>query len=156
MSIKSICKTKIVTVGKNSTLKDVAAVMQMHHVGCVIVTEGMDGKRIPAGIITDRDIAMAVGASLKPQDIRVDQVMQSHPMTINADDGIFETVLRMKDMGVKRLPVVNTDGSLFGLISSEDLLSLMAEEINNLAKISEVQIKNEKGVRMPKESHIEI
>lgn len=156
MSIKSICKTKIVTVGKNSTLKDVSAVMQKHHVGSVIVTEGMDGKRIPAGIITDRDIALAVGASLKPQDIRVDQIMQTHPITINADDGIFETALRMREMGVKRLPVVNADGSLYGLISSDDLLSLMGEEINNIAKIQETQIKNEQGIKVPKESHIEL
>lgn len=156
MSIKSICQTKVVTVGKNSTLKDVAAVMQKHHVGSVIVTEGLDGKRIPAGIITDRDIAMSVGASAKPGDIRVDQVMQSHPVSIKIDEGIFEAVAKMREMGVKRMPVVNSDGSLYGLISADDLLSLMGDEINLLSKIAEVQIKNEQGVRVPKETHFEI
>lgn len=53
MAIDSICKTDVVTVPKNSTLKDVSTLMQKYHVGSVIVVESFDGKKFPAGIITD-------------------------------------------------------------------------------------------------------
>ncbi|MFA6239116.1 MAG: CBS domain-containing protein [Bacteriovorax sp.] len=155
MTIKSICQTKVITVSKNSTLKDIATLMYKHHVGSVIITEGLDGKRIPAGIITDRDIALAIGSSQKPQDLSVDKIMKPHPVTISCDAGLFETALRMREIGVRRLPVVNSDGSLYGVISADDLLSLMGEEISNISKITDAQIMNEQGALRPKETHVQ-
>lgn len=154
MNIRSLCKTNIVTITKNSTLKDVAILMAKSHVGCVVVTETFNGKRIPAGIITDRDIALTVGFTPMPQELAVDQIMQPHPVTIQYDESLMEAILRMREMGVKRLPVVDLEGSLYGIISSDDLLSFMGEEIQNISKITQIQIENEQGVSHPKETHI--
>lgn len=156
MSIKSICKTQVATIQKSSSLKDVSELMQQQHVGSVIVTEGLNGKRIPCGIITDRDLALAMGSSVKPQELRVEQIMRSHPFSVKTNDGIFETCVKMREQGIKRLPVVHEDGSLCGVISADDILSLMGEEINNLAKIIETQTKNEKGILMPAEKQVHI
>lgn len=128
--------------------------MSKHHVGSVIVIEGFNGKRIPAGIITDRDIALTVGATQKPTELRVDQVMQALPVTVRESEGIYETIIKMSEHGVRRLPVVNEEGALYGIICADDLLSLMGEEINNLAKINGTQIKNEQGIKLPAEKHI--
>jgi len=156
MSIKSICKTQIATMPKDSTLKDISQLMQKKHVGSVVVTEAYDGKKIPAGIITDRDIALALGSSKNPQTLKVESIMQSQPITVKASEGIFATIAIMRKNGVKRLPVVTDDGSLFGIICADDLLSLMGEEINNLAKITETQIKKEQGVRIPVAKQVQL
>jgi CBS domain-containing protein len=156
MSIKSVCNTEVVTIDKNSVLREVASLMQKYHVGSVIVTEGFNGKRVPAGIITDRDIALCVGSSPKPEGLPVESVMQSQPLTIKTSDGIYETIAKMKEHGIKRLPVVSENGSLFGIICADDLLGLMGEEINNLAKISETQVKKEQGIRMPTERQVNL
>lgn len=156
MSIMSICQTDVITVDKRSTLKHVSEVMQEKHVGSIIVTEGFNGKKIPAGIITDRDIALALGSSPRPQEIRVEQIMQSQPITVKTSEGIYETIVKMRENGIKRMPVVLEDGSLFGIISADDMLTLMGEEINNLSKIPEVQVSHERGVRKPTEKNVHI
>lgn len=154
MSIKNMCKTQVVTIEKNFTLKDVSELMNKQHVGSIVVTENFNGKRIPCGIITDRDMALAMGSAAKPQDIRVEQIMQSQPITIQGSEGIFEALVKMREYGVRRLPVVETDGSLCGIISSEDILGLMSEELSNISKITDVQLDAEKGVRKPIEKQV--
>lgn len=155
MAIKAICKTELVTIDKSATIKDAAKLMKSKHVGSVIVTEGFNGKRIPFGIITDRDIALTLASEPKPQDLPIQQIMQSKPITIKTSEGIYEAIMKMRENGIKRLPVVNDDGSLYGVVCADDLLSLMGEEINNLAKITNTQVNIEKGVRMPVEQPLD-
>lgn len=57
----------------------------------------------------------------------------------------MRSYLRCANTGLKRLPVVNDDGSLYGIISTDDLFELMAGEISNLAKISGSQVVKERG-----------
>lgn len=156
MSIKSLCKTEVVTIKKKSSLKEASELMHKQHVGSLVVVEAFNGKRIPCGIITDRDIALTVGSASKPQELGVDQIMQSQPITAHMTDGLYETITKMRTYGVKRLPVVDDFGSLFGLISTDDILSLMGEEINNLAKVTETQVKVEQGIRIPTEKRVQL
>jgi CBS domain-containing protein len=153
MAIRSICQTNVVTLEKTSTLKAAAQLMQEEHVGSIIIVERLNGRVVPAGIITDRDIALTIGSWKTPQDLRVEQIMQTHPITINVNEGIYDAILVMRKKGIKRLPVTNDDGSLFGVISADEVLKLMGDEINNLAKISDSQLRNEKGIRYSQESH---
>lgn len=154
MPIKSVCNSNVVTIQKSSTLHDASNLMQKYHVGSVVVTDSINGRKIPAGIITDRDIAMTLGATHNPSEIRVEQIMQAMPITVSENDGIYETIVKMRRSGVKRLPVINEEGSLCGIISSDDLLSLIGEEISNLGKINEIQVRNEQGIKIPVEKRI--
>lgn len=156
MSIKSICKTNVTTVERGATLSAVSQLMQQRHVGSIVVTEKFNGKSAPCGIITDRDVALVLGSSPKPHELKVENIMQSQPITSKVNDGIFEVIVKMREYSIKRLPVVNEDGSLFGIVSADDLLNLMGEEINNLAKITESQVRIEKGIRMPVEKYFQI
>lgn len=156
MSIKAICKTNVASIERGATLSAVSQLMQQRHVGSIVVTETLDGKKIPCGIITDRDIALVLGSSSKPQEVRVENIMQSQPITAKYSDGIFEVVLKMRENGIKRLPVLSKDGSLFGIVCADDLLSVMAKEINNLARITESQVRREEGINLPVEKHIQI
>lgn len=156
MALKSLCKTDVVTIERDASLAAASRLMQRHHVGCIVVTEQFNGKRIPCGMITDRDVALSMGSSSKPQDIKVEQIMQGQPITAQVGDGIYEVITKMRDNGIRRLPVLSEDGSLFGLISADDLLSLMGEEIDSLVKITQTQVKMEKGIRTPSERHVQM
>lgn len=156
MSLLSVCQTEVVTIDRKATLKSVAELMQKKHVGSIVVTDGFNGQRIPVGIITDRDIALAIGSSPKPQDIVVEVIMYSNPITVKTSDGIYEAIVRMRENGIKRLPVVMDDGSLYGIITADDLLILMGKEINNLAQIPETQMNHERGLRRPAEKHVSV
>lgn len=156
MFIKSICKRKVVTIEKSATLALASQIMQSNHVGSIVVTENINGKCMPCGIITDRDITLALGSSSRPQNIRVENIMMSQPITAFCSDGVFEVILKMRENGIKRLPIVNDDNSLYGIVSADDLLGVLGEEINNLAKIGESQVRREEGVRMPMEKSYSI
>ena len=123
--------------------------MQDKHVGSLIVVDALDGKMVPVGIITDRDMALCLGSTRSPQDLKIEEVMQSKPLLAKVSDGIFETVVRMRESGVRRLPVVQADGTLAGLICADDLLTLLSDEIKSLAQISEKQIRKEQGATLP-------
>jgi CBS domain-containing protein len=149
MPIGSVCNTYVVTVSQESTLAEASRIMQSTHVGSLVVTKKWDEKEIPVGMITDRDLALAIDSSSNPRLLRVSQIMQEGPVVVHKEDGIFEATVKMRENGVKRIPVVNDDGSLYGIISADDLLDLMAAELSNVAKIQEVQGARERGVRVP-------
>lgn len=151
MAIKKVCKTNVITIEKDATLKEAVRLMSLKHVGSIVVTESRGKNKFPVGVITDRDIALALDTSDTPLVMKVEVVMQSHPITINTEDGIYDTIIKMQAHGVKRMPVLNNDGTLYGLVSADDLLSLMGEEINSLSKITHNQMMNERGVRLPAE-----
>lgn len=147
MSIKDICNKELITIDKGAHLKEAASIMQRKHVGSLIVTEASDGKRMAAGIITDRDIALSLASPSKAQDLTVQQIMKANPITVKASEGIYETITKMRKHGIKRVPVVNDDGSLHGIICADDLISLLGDEINTLSKIQEVQVMKEKHAK---------
>lgn len=145
MSIGSLCSAPAVTIGETTSLIEAAQVMLREHVGSLVVVKASNGKQLVCGMITDRDLALALAGSLNPQTTQVKQVMRSHPTTIRGTDGIYETVLKMKDAGVKRLPVVDDFGALVGIVSADDLIGLLARELSSLSKITDVQIAKEQG-----------
>ena len=156
MAIKSICKTNVTTIKKGATLKEASYLMQKNHVGSLVVTDSFNGQKIPIGIITDRDIALSLGSSTKSQKLIVENLMLNQIIAVKTSTGIFETVKLMQENGVKRLPVIDEDGVLFGIVSSDDLLNLFGEEISRLSKITKAQVKKEQGVRVPSEKHIQL
>lgn len=154
MAIKSICTSSVTTIKKTATLVDAVRLMANHHVGSIIVIDIIGERIMPSGILTDRDIALTIGHSQKPGAIKVEQVMQSAPVTISENEGIYEAIYKMQEYGVKRLPVIQADGSLIGIVSKDDILKLIAEEINHLSKINVNQIRNEQAINLPAGRHL--
>lgn len=147
MSISDICNTQVVTVDETAGVLEVARLMREHHVGCVIVTEEKDGKRLPIGVITDRDLVLEIMAiEANPKHLCAGDIVIRNPVTARRDDGILETLHRMRSNGVRRLPVVDQDGALNGIISADDLIALIARELKELAKLIRVEQRNEKDL----------
>ena len=100
----------------------------------VIVDESARG-RIPVGMLTDRDIAIAVVAqALDPRTLTAGEVMSGELVTANEQDDMLDTLQRMRRRGVRRVPVLTASGTLAGIVTLDDLLELVAEQLGDVVK----------------------
>ncbi len=136
MAIGEICNREVVVVTRETTITEAAQLMRQHHVGDVVVVMEQGGLRTPMGILTDRDVVVeAVAASLDPATLSVGEIMTPDLATVQENTGVFEAIRYMRDKGVRRMPVVDADGDLIGILALDDLLELLAEELGALARL---------------------
>lgn len=136
-TIGELCNREVVVAAPDTTVTAAAKLMRRHHVGSIVVVDNVDGaSRMPVGILTDRDIVMEVCATeLDPSLITVGDIMSDELVTTGEDEGVLETMEIMRYKGVRRLPVVDDNGQLRGIISVDDLLDVLAEELGELTKV---------------------
>jgi CBS domain-containing protein len=148
MNIGEICTIQTVTCTRDETVQGAAMLMRKHHVGDLIVIDGVDGEAVPVGIVTDRDIVVSVIAlGLDPAGLQVDDIMSDDLLTCREDDDVYETIEHMRLRGIRRVPVVNGAGGLSGIVSADDLLEFLAEEMGDLSRISASGQAHEKRAR---------
>jgi len=137
MPIGDVCVRDVVVATKEVTVKQAAVLMRRHHVGnLVVVVEGSNGRQVPVGIVTDRDIAVSVVApALNAAVYTVGDLVARELVTVAEEQGVFETIQQMRMSGVRRMPVVDRAGGLVGIISVDDLIQLLSDEMNELAKL---------------------
>lgn len=143
MGIGLYCNRDVVTAAPGTSVLEAAQLMRQHHVGTLLVVEknGEDRAR-PVGIVTDRDLVLGVMApNLKPETIVLSDIMQDPLYAISEEHSVRETIRIMRGHGVRRIPVVNRHGVLQGIVSMDDLILLLAEELQDLSQV----IRNEKA-----------
>ena len=84
---------------------------------------------------------MAEGVNLN--DIAVKDVMSSNLISVKEDDFIIETIAKMRDKGIRRVPVVNRDGSLEGILAVDDTIELVAELLSDLVNLFKREFNHE-------------
>jgi len=144
MPISEICNREVIVVQRNDTTLEAAKLMRQHHVGDVLVIEDRGGVRIPVGIVTDRDLVVEIMApELDQRVITVGDIMAPDLVTVKENTGVFDAIQYMRAKGVRRLPVVDDSGGLVGILTLDDLLELLAEELLALAKLVKHEQKKE-------------
>lgn len=148
MPIGEICNREVVIVQPGCSTSEAARLMRQHHVGNVVVVEERGGVRVPVGIVTDRDLVVEIMApELDQTAMTVGDIMVPGLATVTENAGVFEAIEYMRAKGVRRLPVVNNSGGLAGILTLDDLLELMAEELLALAKLVKYEQKKEAASR---------
>jgi CBS domain-containing protein len=131
-----ICSRDVVVVPRDETVQSAAKLMRHNHVGTVVVVDEVKGRRTPVGIVTDRDVVIEVTAvDLNPNVITVGDIMAPDLVIVRDDEGAFEAMDIMRRKGVRRLPVVDREGGLAGIISVDDLLEVLSEEMSAMTRI---------------------
>ncbi|MDE2607904.1 MAG: CBS domain-containing protein [Burkholderiales bacterium] len=130
-----ICIREVVFSDRGMLLGEAARLMRSQHVGSLVVVEERSPKeRIVVGMITDRDLATAVVALERdPRAIRVGDVMSGDVVTVREQDSLLDVLSAMRRKKVRRVPVTGARGELIGLVSIDDLLSVVAEQMQALA-----------------------
>ena len=148
MEVGKLCTVDTVCCARDESVQGAALLMRKHHVGDIVVVDDADGERTPAGIITDRDIVVSVVAlGLDPAGLQVGDIMTDDLLTADEHDDVSITIERMRLRGIRRVPVVGEGGRLAGIVSADDLLGFLAEEMEDLARISPYQQQHERRVR---------
>lgn len=136
MQVGEICTREVVCATSETTVAEAARTMRQYHIGDVVVTRMQNGRRIPLGIVTDRDIVIGVVATdLEADTLTVGDIMNSELATAREDEDVFEAVRRMRDKGVRRMPIVDADDNLVGIVSIDDVIEILAEEMNEVARL---------------------
>ncbi len=150
MTIGEICTRKVVVTSRGASIYEAAGLMREYHAGDLVVTEAFGDKRRPVGIVTDRDIVIEILAEgLNPEGLTVGDIMVDHLVTLTEDDSIFAALRLMRSEGVRRAPIIDRGGALIGIISLDDLLELIAEELGDLASLIRAEYRKEEVSRRP-------
>ncbi len=144
MSVAEYCNREVVIVSKNEPVTEVIELMRSHHVGDVVVIDKQGDRVLPVGILTDRDIVLEIMAEdVDPNTIDVGDVMSYELVTIPENTPLMDTIKYMRTKGVRRMPVVDQQGSLLGIITADDILALLAEQMQDLAGLVTQEQKRE-------------
>lgn len=148
MEVGKLCTVDTVCCARDESVQGAALLMRKHHVGDIVVVDDPEGERLPAGIVTDRDIVVSVVAlGLDPAGLQVGDIMSGDLLTAGEHDDVTLIIERMRLRGIRRVPIVGEGGRLAGIVSADDLLRALSGEIENLAHISPLQQQYERCVR---------
>lgn len=136
MILQELTQREVVTAQGANTLADVARMMEHHNVGAVVIV----ADRKVAGIITDRDLALSLALGKSAPMTPVSEVMTRNVKTIWEDQGVFNATQYFQGHKVRRLPVIDRQDRLVGIVTVDDLFALLAREMFNVAKSLEPAI----------------
>ena len=148
MTVGAFCNRDVVVAESETSVNDAAKLMREFHVGCLIVVQKSDTGNAVLGLVTDRDIVVEVLAqSVDPASLTIGDIMTQDPITAHEDDSLWDTVKKMNIHGIRRLPVVYSNGMLAGLLTTDDLLELLSVELSQLANLFVNEQRREKELR---------
>jgi CBS domain-containing protein len=125
----------VVTTTGDTTVADAARTMRDEELGDLVVAE--DDR--PVGIVTDRDVALAVAEHEDVSALTVADIMTSDPITIHEDATAIDLPATMAEGRVRRIPVVDDDGRLVGIATLDDVVATVGEMLKDAATVIEDQ-----------------
>jgi CBS domain-containing protein len=149
VTVGEFCNRQVVIARRDEHIVEAAARLRDFHVGTLIVVDENDGRRHPVGLVTDRDLVVRV-LSEGARDwsaIVVGDVMTANPVTAREDDNLWDAVKKMRSFGVRRLVVVNDGGGLEGILTFDDMIDVVAEELSDLRALVSREQQHERDAK---------
>jgi len=148
MKVGEYCNREVVIVDRDTGIFEAARLMRKHHVGDVVVIDERPGGRMPVGILTDRDIVVELLAEeVDPGKVSVGDVMSYELQMAREEDDLFTTFQHMRARGIRRLPVIDAHGTLTGLLTLDDMLELISEQMSLVVGLVGAEQRNERILR---------
>ncbi|MDV6032765.1 MAG: CBS domain-containing protein [Phycisphaera sp. RhM] len=133
MSVGRICTRSVDVAAPDESAQAAAIRMKTRNVGTLVV---LDQNQSPIGIVTDRDLALCVVAKgLDPTMTELEVVMSKLPESVTENTPIEAAIAIMRRGAHRRLPVVDDAGQLIGLVTLDDVLSLLSEEFEEIGEL---------------------
>lgn len=133
MSAGEYCNREVVVVERSESVRGAIELMRAHHVGNVVVIERANGGSRPVGILTDRDIVIELLAKdVDLATVSVGDVMSDDLQTVHENTKLLDATKVMRKKGIRRLPVINVQGNLVGILTVDDILGLIMEQLSDL------------------------
>ena len=154
MKILEYCHINVVTAELDTAIVDVAKLMRGQHVGDVVVIEKREGKIMPVGVVTDRDLVVELLAEgMDPENVTAGDLMTRPVVSVSGTESVKNAVAVMSKYGVRRVVVTGDDDQLVGIFSMDDAVSMYSAGIGELAHLIDKQFTHERYLRT---SHREV
>ena len=145
MTVGKYCNREVYVALPDTSILELAKLMREYHVGDIIVVEQLGEKRMPVGIVTDRDLVVEVLAQgVDMNAVVARDVMSSELVTVNEQDALLDALETMRSNGVRRVPVVSKGGNLEGILTVADAIELINEASSQLSQIIRKGFEREK------------
>ena len=144
-----MCNREVIYIDRAEGVIGAAKVMRERHVGDLVVVDASVDARAPIGLLTDRDLVVSALAQDAADLTRllVGDLLTRAVVSVSEDAAVAEALRLMRVHGVRRLPVLDADGGLVGLVTSDDVIEFLAEQLSDLALISTSQRRREEKLR---------
>ena len=123
MKVRDVASSAVVAVGPAQSLREATQLMAKHRVGSAVVQDA----EMLVGILTERDVLLAVAAANDPETISVEQIMTADVVTVGPDWDLVEAAKVMASRRIRQL-VVYEGGQLLGVLSVRDVLPAVLAE----------------------------
>lgn len=133
MNLQELFPKEIVTAQPETPIAEAARLMQKKNVGAVVI---VDKERV-AGIVTDRDVALALAVNKVSADAPVREIMTKKVVTIWNDQGVFNATQYFVGRNFRRLPIIDRSERLVGMVTTDDLFAFLTRELFNVSKALE-------------------
>jgi len=131
MSLENFCKKPVVKISPDEDIATACRSMEQNNVGCLVAEQ--NGKL--CGIVTDRDVALKVaGAQKDPRQTRVRDIMTADPVRISVNSDLHHLTSLMHAYHVRRIPIVNGSDDMLGIVTMDDLIALLGDEMSEIGK----------------------
>ncbi|MGA9933852.1 MAG: CBS domain-containing protein, partial [Nitrososphaeraceae archaeon] len=132
----------VITIPESQTMKQASKLIYEDNIGSIVILKEGSGsnlddnvsgsttekKEIPIGIVTERDIARTVGFAAKHSifgDIPLSELMSKPLITIQPGASLKDAVVLMQQKDIRRLPIIDKEGQLVGIITEKDILRVV-------------------------------
>jgi CBS domain-containing protein len=136
VTAEDVIQGEPVTADPDTPVPELVASMDEEDVGSVVVTEDEE----PLGIVTDRKIAMAIEEHEDIAEATAGDLISGDLVTASLDDSVFDVLRLFREEGIRRLPVVDDEGTLVGVLALDDIIVLLATEMANVGETVQNQI----------------
>jgi len=136
VSVNDVISESVVAADPDTQVQTVVGMMDQEDVGSVVVVEDNN----PLGIVTDRKIALALKDTSDIAERPIREFVSENLVTADPSMNLFDLIQVMSDQGIRRMPVVDNDGSLRGIVTLDDVVVLLGTEMNNVSETIQTQI----------------
>jgi CBS domain-containing protein len=135
MNAGEICNREVIVAYRTMNLLEASKLMRDYHVGSLVVVVDRLSERVPVGILTDRDLTLAVIAKeVDARTLDVGDVIGGELFTVREEDSVTDVLRVIRDRGVRRVPVVTHSGALAGIVTIDDVLDIVAEQLGDIVR----------------------
>ena len=133
MQVRDISNKSVVVAERGMPVDQAARLMRDMHVGSLVIVDGKGAQAQPIGMITDRDLVVSVMAKgLAPASITVGEIFTARLETVDEEESILDALRAMRSRGIRRLPVVRRGGELAGIVTVDDILEVVSEQLSDI------------------------
>ena len=144
MLLGEACNREVIITDSSCTVLKAAKLMREYHVGSIVIIKKEQEINKPIGIITDRDIVIEViSKNTIPDMVKLSEIMSTELVTGKDTDELWASLQNMRTHGVRRMPVIDKNGSLVGIITADDILELFSEELQDVIRLIAVEQEKE-------------